>query len=100
MPHWRRQSMDTLGKHDSAYEFKTVVLLAVGFGLVGLDRWMVAPLFPYMMRDLGLNFQQLGNLIGVLAVAWGAWAIASGPISDRIGRKKILVWTMIAFSLL
>ncbi|MGN6806614.1 MAG: MFS transporter [Trinickia sp.] len=92
--------MDTPGKHDSAYELKTVSLLAVGFGLVGLDRWMVAPLFPYMMRDLGLNFQQLGNLIGVLAVAWGAWAIASGPISDRIGRKKILVWTMIAFSLL
>ena len=92
--------MNTPGRHDSAYEFKTVLLLAVGFGLVGLDRWMVAPLFPYMMRDLGLNFQQLGNLIGVLAVAWGAWAIASGPISDRIGRKKILVWTMIAFSLL
>lgn len=92
--------MNTPGRHDSAYELKTVLLLAVGFGLVGLDRWMVAPLFPYMMRDLGLNFQQLGNLIGVLAVAWGAWAIASGPISDRIGRKKILVWTMIAFSLL
>ena len=92
--------MHTPGKHDSSYELKTVLLLAVGFGLVGLDRWMVAPLFPYMMRDLGLNFQQLGNLIGVLAVAWGAWAIASGPISDRIGRKKILVWTMIAFSLL
>ncbi|MDG0027855.1 MFS transporter [Trinickia sp. Y13] len=92
--------MDTQGWHNSAYELKTVLLLAVGFGLVGLDRWMVAPLFPYMMRDLGLNFQQLGNLIGVLAVAWGAWAIASGPISDRIGRKKILVWTMIAFSLL
>ena len=44
--------MDTPGKHDSAYELKTVLLLAVGFGLVGLDRWMVAPLFPYMMRDL------------------------------------------------
>lgn len=92
--------METSYRHDSAYELKTVLLLAVGFGLVGLDRWMVAPLFPYMMRDLGLNFQQLGNLIGVLAVAWGAWAIASGPISDRIGRKKILIWTMIAFSLL
>ena len=92
--------MNTPAKHDSGYELKTVLLLAVGFGLVGLDRWMVAPFFPYMMRDLGLNFQQLGNLIGVLAVAWGAWAIASGPISDRIGRKKILVWTMIAFSLL
>ena len=92
--------MKTSGQHDSAYEVKTVVLLAIGFGLVGLDRWMIAPLFPYMMRDLGLNFQQLGNLIGVLAIAWGAWAIASGPISDRFGRKKILVSTMIAFSVL
>ena len=92
--------MDSTGRHDSAYEFKTLILLAVGFGLVGLDRWMVAPLFPHMMRDLGLNFQQLGNLIGVLAVAWGVWAIAIGPISDRIGRKRILVGTMIAFSLL
>ncbi|CAG4913694.1 MFS transporter [Paraburkholderia gardini] len=92
--------MDSTGRHDRAYEFKTLFLLALGFGLVGLDRWMVAPLFPYMMRDLGLNFQQLGNLIGVLAIAWGVWAIAIGPISDRIGCKRILVGTMIAFSLL
>lgn len=92
--------MQPTGRHDTAYEFKTLILLAIGFGLVGFDRWIVAPLFPYMMRELGLNFQQLGNLIGVLAIAWGVWAIASGPISDRIGRKKILVWTMIAFSLL
>ena len=92
--------MESTGSHDSAYEFKTLLLLATGFGLVGLDRWMVAPLFPHMMRDLGLNFQQLGSLIGVLAIAWGIWSIASGPISDRIGRKQILVGTMIAFSVL
>lgn len=36
----------------------------------------------------------------MLSVGWGAWAIASGLISDRIGRKKTLVWTMVAFSLL
>ena len=87
-------------QHDAAYERKTLILLGLGFGLVGLDRWIVAPLFPHMMHDLGLNFQQLGSLIGVLSVAWGVWAIAMGPVSDRIGRKKILVATMIAFSLL
>ncbi|WP_175720862.1 MFS transporter [Burkholderia anthina] len=87
-------------KHDSAYEIKTLALLGIGFGLVGLDRWMVAPLFPHMMRDLNLNFQQLGSLIGILSVAWGVWAIAMGPVSDRIGRKKILVVSMVAFSLL
>jgi predicted MFS family arabinose efflux permease len=87
-------------QHDTAYERKTLILLALGFGLVGLDRWIVAPLFPHMMRDLGLDFQQLGSLIGILSVAWGIWAIAMGPVSDRIGRKKILVVTMVAFSLL
>ncbi|SDG14946.1 MFS transporter [Paraburkholderia phenazinium] len=87
-------------KHDSVYEIKTLVLLGLGFGLVGLDRWIVAPLFPHMMRDLNLNFQQLGSLIGILSVAWGVWAIAMGPVSDRIGRKRILVATMVAFSLL
>jgi len=87
-------------QHDTAYERKTLALLGLGFGLVGLDRWIVAPLFPFMMRDLGLNFQQLGSLIGILSVAWGVWAIVMGPVSDRIGRKKILVVTMVAFSLL
>ncbi|RDU98809.1 MFS transporter [Trinickia dinghuensis] len=87
-------------QHDTAYERKTLILLGLGFGLVGLDRWIVAPLFPHMMHDLGLNFQQLGSLIGILSVAWGIWAIAMGPVSDRIGRKKMLVVTMVAFSLL
>ena len=92
--------MNALVQHDTANERKTLILLGLGFGLVGLDRWIVAPLFPHMMRDLGLNFQQLGSLIGVLSVAWGIWAIAMGPVSDRIGRKKMLVVTMVAFSLL
>jgi predicted MFS family arabinose efflux permease len=92
--------MSTTPQHDTAYERKTLILLGLGFGLVGLDRWIVAPLFPHMMHDLGLNFQQLGSLIGILSVTWGVWAIAMGPVSDRIGRKKILVVTMVAFSLL
>lgn len=86
--------------HDASYERKTLVLMGLGFGLVGLDRWIIAPLFPHILQDLGLNYQQLGNLIGILSLTWGAWAIAMGRLSDRIGRKKILVVTMVAFSLL
>ncbi|QQX89659.1 MFS transporter (plasmid) [Cupriavidus necator] len=86
--------------HDAGYERRTLVLLGLSFGLVGFDRWLMAPLFPHMMRELGLNFSQLGSMIGVLGVAWGLWSIAMGPLSDRIGRRKILVVTMVAFSLL
>ncbi|SIT37877.1 Major facilitator superfamily transporter [Paraburkholderia piptadeniae] len=87
-------------QHDVRYERKTLALLGIGFGLVGFDRWLLAPLFPHIMRDLGLSYSQLGSLIGILGVAWGLWSIAMGPLADRIGRKKILVTTMIAFSLL
>lgn len=86
--------------HDAGYERRTLILLGLSFGLVGFDRWLMAPLFPHMMRELGLNFSQLGSMIGVLGVAWGLWSIAMGPLSDRIGRRKILVVTMVAFSLL
>jgi len=44
---------------DTSYEWKVVTLLGLGFGLVGLDRWIIAPLFPAMMKDLGLGYQQL-----------------------------------------
>jgi len=40
---------------DTGYEFKAVLLLTLGFGLVGLDRWILPPLFPTMMKDLGLG---------------------------------------------
>lgn len=87
-------------QHDIAYERKVLILMGLGFGLVGLDRWMIAPLFPAMMADLGLNYQQLGSLIGMLGLTWGIVAIVSGRLADGIGRKWILVTTMIAFSLL
>ncbi|MGN6314988.1 MFS transporter [Trinickia sp.] len=90
----------TAPHHDIGYERKTLVLLGLGFGLVGFDRWLMAPMFPYMMKDLRLDYSQLGSLIGVLGVAWGLWSIVMGPVSDRIGRKKILVATMIVFSIL
>lgn len=56
---------------DKKYEWKAVALLAIGFGLVGLDRFIILPLYPVMMRDLGLDYQDLGNISAILALAWG-----------------------------
>src|SRR6185436_17581962 len=63
---------------DTDYEWKTVYLLALGFGLVGLDRWIIAPLFPFMAKDLGLNYQAIGNLVGIHGMVWGVFAVISG----------------------
>ena len=80
--------MTTRAKWDTAYEKKAVTLLGLGFGLVGLDRWIIAPLFPAMMKDLKLSYQDLGNLVGILGLSWGVFAVIMGGLSDRIGRRK------------
>jgi predicted MFS family arabinose efflux permease len=74
--------------------------MSAAFGLVGLDRFILPPLFPAMMGDLHLNYQDLGNLVGALGVAWGCSAILLGSLSDRIGRRAVLVPAVVLFSLL
>jgi MFS family permease len=87
-------------KWDTSYEWKAVALLTLGFGLVGLDRWLIAPLFPSIMKDLNLDAQDVGNCIGILGLSWGVFAILMGGLSDKIGRRKVLIPSIIAFSLL
>jgi len=67
---------------------------------VGLDRMVLAPLFPFMMKDLHLTYQDLGNLVGILGIFWGASAFLLGGLSDRLGRRKVLVPCIVVFSLL
>jgi MFS family permease len=95
---------------DTSYEWKAVLLLGLGFGLVGLDRWIIAPLFPCMVATdtvpgcgspgLGLDYQAIGNLVGVLGIVWGIFAAISGRISDAIGHRKILIPAILLFSLM
>jgi MFS family permease len=85
---------------DTSYEWKTVALLGVGFGLVGLDRWIIASLFPAMAADLGLPEGEIGRLAGILGILWGVFAIFSGRLSDSIGHRKVLIPAIILFSLM
>src|SRR5690349_23639316 len=86
--------------HDKKYELNVVILLALGFGLVGLDRWIIAPLFPAMMHDLQLTYGDLGNIIGILGLTWGVFSIVFGNVSDRFGRRIVLIPALLAFSLM
>lgn len=85
---------------DLKYEWKAVLLLSLGFGLVGIDRFMIMPLFPVMMKDLHLDYQDLGHITGALALAWGVSALFMGSLSDRVGRRRVIVPALIVFSLL
>lgn len=88
------------GAFDTGYEWKIIAILALTFGLVGLDRFILPVLFPSFMEELGLTYADLGNLVGILAVFWGLSAFAMGFLSDRVGRRKVLIPAVVIFSLM
>ncbi|MFC7402517.1 MFS transporter [Citricoccus sp. GCM10030269] len=93
-----RPRLDTPAKR-RRYEQQAVIVLALGFGLVGLDRWIISPLFPAIMADLDLGYADLGNIVGALGLAWGISALFMGRLSDRFGRRRVMVPGIMVFSL-
>ncbi|GAB7263169.1 hypothetical protein DZS_49830 [Dickeya ananatis] len=74
-----------------------VIMLALLFGVVGLDRLVVVYLFPILIPALGLNNLQAGAIASVLALTWAVSSWGLGNLSDIIGRKKVLIFSSAFF---
>ncbi|MFC3885964.1 MFS transporter [Bacillus songklensis] len=66
---------------------------------VGLDSLVVAPLIPEMMAATSISTSKGGLLITAYALFYGLFAPLFGPISDRWGRKKMIITGMLVFAL-
>lgn len=82
------------------YELSAVVLLSLAFGLVGLDRFMILPMFPAIAEEFNLSYGDLGLITGSLSLGWGIAAVFVGRLSDRIGLRPVLLTSIVVFSLL
>jgi predicted MFS family arabinose efflux permease len=92
--------MNTAMGLNRRHEIAAVTVLSLGFGLVGIDRFLITTLYPVIARDLHLGYGDIGAITGALAVAWGISALFTGNLSDRVGRRLVLSASLIAFSLL
>jgi predicted MFS family arabinose efflux permease len=52
---------------------------------------IIAPILPLIGEQLGIADAVLGTLVSAYALMVGIFAIISGPISDKIGRRRILL---------
>jgi predicted MFS family arabinose efflux permease len=84
----------------TAREVLGVLILSLGFGLVGVDRFLISTMYPTIARDLHLGYSDIGTITGALALAWGFAALIMGNLSDRIGQRRVLVASLVVFSLL
>ena len=53
---------------------------------------VIVPLLSSIGEELGVATAALGNLVTAYAVTVGLFALVAGPISDRVGRRRVLLW--------
>ncbi len=78
-----------------------VVLLALWLMVFSASSQVivVAPILPRIGEELGVPLNLQGLLITAYAVFVGLSALVTGPVSDRIGRRRILLYGSTALSL-
>jgi MFS family permease len=61
-----------------------------------LNDGMTWGLFPLLFAAAGMNLAAIGTLVAIYPATWGVAQLATGALSDRVGRKWLIVsgmWT-------
>src|SRR5215510_116263 len=78
----------------------TVALILFGVLFLGVsDTQLVAPLLPLIAQDLETTPGHAGIIVTTYSLAAAGFALFAGPLSDRVGRKKVLVSGLTLFTI-
>ena len=77
----------------------TIWILSAGLLCVGAGQSVIFITIPPLARDLGLSEIQIGSIFASSALAWMILSPFWGKLSDRIGRKKVVIIGLVGFSI-
>ncbi|HDR3649578.1 TPA: MFS transporter [Bacillus anthracis] len=81
-------------------ELKSMIrILAIVAFFVGLDSLLVAPLLPVITETISIPGGSGGLLITIYALCYGITAPVFGTMSDRVGRKRMIIIGFAIFSI-
>ncbi|WP_405278246.1 MFS transporter [Cobetia sp. Ld8] len=68
--------------------------LCLGSFVVFINLYLVQPLLPLLATDLGLSSLQASLSLSVSTLTLAMALLVFGPLSDALGRRRILLWTL------
>jgi MFS transporter, FSR family, fosmidomycin resistance protein len=81
----------------ASFRSDATVISLVGFahGVSHFYHFVLPPLFPYLMREFGLTFTEVGSTMMVFFVVSGVGQALAGFVVDRFGALKVLCGGML-----
>ncbi|WP_010478380.1 MFS transporter [Thermococcus zilligii] len=76
-----------------------LALLSLGWIFNYAHRMAVPPLIPIIKAELGINNAEAGLLMTALLLPYALVQVPAGYLGDRLGRKRLLVISIIGYSL-
>jgi DHA1 family multidrug resistance protein-like MFS transporter len=77
---------------------RNIVILSIALIVVSLGFGVVIPIFPFYIEHLGGGGSELGLLVAVSALTELIFGPVWGSLSDRVGRKPILIIGMLGYA--
>ena len=87
---------------DSKFSLFHWTLIILGFLILAIDGYDTAAMgyiAPSVAKDWGIVKQDLGPVLSAALLGLSLGALIAGPISDRVGRKRVLVFSCLFFGL-
>lgn len=80
-------------------ELTVVVLISALLGIQPVTTDLYLPALPELQPQLGASMTQVQMTFAGMVLAFGASQLVWGPLSDRFGRRPILLWGLALYTL-
>ncbi|BEU25590.1 aromatic acid/H+ symport family MFS transporter [Paraburkholderia caribensis] len=81
----------------TAYQWLVLVLCFLIVATDGFDTAAIGFLAPSIAQEWGIGKAALGPVMSAALLGLAVGALSSGPLADRLGRKKVLVGSVLIF---
>jgi predicted MFS family arabinose efflux permease len=92
-------SRAVVGKKQDERERVLRILASVTF-LIFFQAYMVAPLIPRLAKAFAVSEERIGLIVPAYMLPYGLATLVYGVLADRVGRRRVLLFSLIAFGLL
>lgn len=75
-----------------------IALVITLIGLTSASMGLYLPSVPSMVRALNTDFASVQLTMSVFFLGYGAFQLVIGPLSDRHGRRGVLIWSLVLYA--